>query len=88
MSYSDNGLRYIIQYSVSNRAECSGCKEKILHGHLRIGSSIAPSLTNKEYETIRFRHIECFTGKQLTNLKQKAAMVPKFWPPDAKIQHV
>jgi len=63
--FEENGLRYMLCHSPSNRAACKKCSENFHMGEIRIGASQDTAL----YGAFFWRHIECFTVQQLRNLK-------------------
>ncbi|KAG5490004.1 hypothetical protein JKF63_00123 [Porcisia hertigi] len=60
-----------VEYAKSGRAKCSNtaCGKLICKGELRIGTEMMMALGDKEVESWKWRHLCCFTERQLSNAK-------------------
>ena len=54
-----------VEYAKSGRSKCSACKNFLLNGELRIGTGVM--MPGMEEYTYKWRHICCFTTRQIKN---------------------
>ncbi|CAJ1035967.1 Poly(ADP-ribose) polymerase and DNA-Ligase Zn-finger region [Leishmania shawi] len=64
--------RLCVEYSKSGRAKCSNtsCGKKIEKHELRIGTEVIMQFRDEEIESWKWRHLCCFTERQLSNAKE------------------
>ena len=63
--FEENGYRYMFCYAPTSKADCGKCKQKIEAGKLKFGASQEKVM----HAGFFWRHIECITVAQLTNVK-------------------
>jgi hypothetical protein len=62
---------YKIELAATNRSSCKKCKKKIAKREIRFGTKIVI----KEHETFVWRHVDCVTAAQKTNLSRCACEI-------------
>ncbi len=63
--FEENGLRYMFCYAPTSRADCGKCKRMLKVGKLKFGASQETAMHGGFF----WRHIECITMAQHTNMK-------------------